>query len=323
MGLEHGDQAPWARARAAPRAPPRPRSGGARSRRRSRPRRARPLALEPPQHPRERCERRGQLVRLAEPGELERGQRAAGVEQVVLARDGQVERRARGPRRRSERPSARRRRVEGRPRRPARAPDAGPAKSRKASISSARDDQREWWSSSTFVTTAISGQSCEEAGVGLVGLGDHPLGPSTQPALVGSPSGPAAGQLAAEEERAAPTGGPGEHPGGGRLAVGSGDRDQPASRAQLGEQLAAMDHPLAALAGDRRAPGCPRRSRSRRRRRRRRAPAMASCPTRASMPGGGDALEVGARGAIAARHIRARGRGRPARGRSSRPRRSR
>ena len=93
----------------------------------------------------------------------------------------------------------------------------------------------------------------QEARVGLVRLGDHPF--------AGAPAGvpgtavlARARQLAAEQEagvgahRAQDVD---EHPGGRRLAVGAGDRQQALLGAQLGEQLAPMDHRLAALAGPR------------------------------------------------------------------------
>ena len=61
-------------------------------------------------------------------------------------------------------------------RRPGR-PGPSPARrsARRRARSSASEPQREWWSISTLVTTAISGLQLEEAGVALVGLGDDPL----------------------------------------------------------------------------------------------------------------------------------------------------
>ena len=76
--------------------------------------------------------------------------------------------------------------------------------------------------------------------------------PSPQAALTRASA--RAGQLAAEEERrigADRRERVGEHPRRRRLAVGAGDGDQALERAQLGEQLAAMEHPLPALAGPR------------------------------------------------------------------------
>jgi hypothetical protein len=42
-----------------------------------------------------------------------------------------------------------------------------------------------------------------------------------------------------------------QHPGRGGLAVRAGDRDEPPGGADLGQQLPAVEHALAALAGDR------------------------------------------------------------------------
>ncbi len=94
------------------------------------------------------------------------------------------------------------------------------------------------------------GAELEEAAVRLVGLGDHPL--PRPPAGVGRPAVRArARELAPDQEgrvgarRAQRLD---HHPGGRRLAVRAGDRDQPPQRAELGEQLPAVDDPLAALA---------------------------------------------------------------------------
>ena len=97
------------------------------------------------------------------------------------------------------------------------------------------------------------GVEAEEAAVGLVGLGDHPL--ALAPAGVGgSAVGAEAGDLAADEEGrvlAEAAQRPDGHRGRRRLAVGAGDRDQPLLGAELGEQFAAVDDLLAALAGQR------------------------------------------------------------------------
>ena len=150
---------------------------------------------------------------------------------------------------------------------PSTTPAAGRREAREAASSSAREPQRAWWSSSTLVITAISGCSSRKlASDSSASATTH--SPVPQPAFAAPPPGPAPGQLAADEERGVGADGRervDDHPGCRRLAVRAGDRDQPPQRAELGEQLAAVHHPLAALAGDAPARGCPRRSRSRRR----------------------------------------------------------
>ena len=97
------------------------------------------------------------------------------------------------------------------------------------------------------------GMELEEARVGLVGLGDHPL-PSAPPGVRRPAAGTRARELTADEEawiRADGGEGVDDHAGRRRLPVRARDRDQPAQRAELGEQLTAVDHPLAALAGER------------------------------------------------------------------------
>ena len=146
------------------------------------------------------------------------------------------------------------------PARPARLPSPGSASPRagsqnrrKASSSSAREDQCEWWSSSTLVTTATSGRRRRKlASDSSASATTH--SPAPQPAFPGPPSSPAPGSSPpSRKPGSAPIGAQDvdEHPGGRRLAVGAGDRQQALLGAQLGEQLAPMDHRLAALAGAR------------------------------------------------------------------------
>ena len=147
------------------------------------------------------------------------------------------------------------------------------------------------------------GTQLEEAGVRLVGLGDHPLGVRLPARAHGLAVGAQARELAAEHERAPPGQQPGEHPGRRGLAVGAGDGDQPLAGAELGEQLAPVDHPLAALArpgelgvvvadrarddhvGARRARRPGRGRRGRRSPRRRRGGSTSSRPGRCRSPG--------------------------------------
>ena len=167
------------------------------------------------------------------------------------------------------------------------------------------------------------GPQPQEAGVGLVGLCHHPL--SSSPARVGRLAAVGAGKLAAEEEGrigAQLAQGVDAHRGRRGLAVGARDRDQPPPAAELGQQLAAMKHPLAALAGDRELGVVLARSRSRRRPRRPREPGKrrGRSPARALR-------RAAARGTRTrrgrCRSPSPRGGGRPGRGRSCRHRRSR
>ncbi len=95
------------------------------------------------------------------------------------------------------------------------------------------------------------GAQAQEARVGLVRLGDHPF--AAAPAGVpGAAVLAPARELATQQEAgvgAHRAQGVDEHPGGRRLAVGAGDREQSLLGAQLGEQIAPMDHRLAPLAG--------------------------------------------------------------------------
>ena len=218
--------------------------------------RAAALALEAAQHPGERAERGRGRARASAPASSSAASAARALR--TLWRPGTAQLQRPGPGRvgvEAQRPRRRRRRRPSRssPGEHRQAPARRPRTRRRRSSSSARDDQREWWSSSTLVTTATSGAG-EEAAVGLVGLGDHPLPRRPSRRSPAPPSSPAPGQLAAEQEagvgadRAQRVD---QHPGGGRLAVRAGDRDQPPLGAQLGEQLAAVEHPLAALAGAR------------------------------------------------------------------------
>ncbi len=91
----------------------------------------------------------------------------------------------------------------------------------------------------------------QEARVGLVRLGDHPF--AAAPAGVpGAAVLAPARKLAAQREAGVGAHRPqdvDEHPGGRGLAVGARDREQSLLGAQLGEQIAPMDHRLAPLAG--------------------------------------------------------------------------
>jgi hypothetical protein len=96
------------------------------------------------------------------------------------------------------------------------------------------------------------GSEAQEAAVALVGLGDHPL-PRAPTRVCRVAVLPRPGQLATEEPGRIGPGGaqrPDQHRGGSRLAMGAGDRDQPLLRTELGQQLAAVEDALAALAGE-------------------------------------------------------------------------
>ena len=192
--------------------------------------------------------RRGEL----EARQLERGKRGARVEQVVATRDLQVERGARVALAEGQHPlpagqagHAAVARQDQAPRRLAERPEGleqlgarGPAR--------------------VVVELDVGhhghlGPQAQEARVGLVRLRHHPF--AGAPAGVPRPAVlPRPRQLAAEQEArvgADRAKGVDEHPGGRRLAVGPGDSQKALLGAQLGEQLAAMDHRLAALSGSR------------------------------------------------------------------------
>ena len=143
------------------------------------------LELEAPGDAGEVGERRRRGAGV-EPGELERGDRGERVEGVVAAGDGAARVGLLGlaVSEGSSTPG---------PRTPCSAStERAGSKDAKARLSSAREDQREWWSSSMLVTTAISGRSSRKlASLSSASATTH--SPSPQPALVGSPSGPAPG----------------------------------------------------------------------------------------------------------------------------------
>ena len=128
----------------------------------------------------------------------------------------------------------------------------------KSSATSCSDAKVAWWSSSTFVTTAICGRSCSIGPVRLVALDDEPPLPRAGVAaelrdLAADEPRRVEAELG-EDER--------DHRRRRRLAVGAGDDDRAAQRDELGEELRSCpaaaaarvrgrDHGLPAVADDR------------------------------------------------------------------------
>ena len=223
-------------------------------------------------------ERRGDLARVVAVvvEHLDAGRLPAPLEPPADARGTRA---ARARRRRAARPPARARRapsprcagcaLRGRRarRKPARAPrrepdDGASASQRsKSSRTSSSEANVAWWSSSTFVTTAICGRSSSSE------RSDSSPSATSQP-LARTGVAAELRHLAADQERRVepePVETERDHRRGRRLAVCAGDDDRRPERDELGEQLASPP----ARRG-RRSPGCPVRSRSRRSPRRRR-----------------------------------------------------
>ena len=148
------------------------------------------------------------------------------------------------------------------------------------------------------------GPKLEEARVGLVGLGDHPL-TRTPGGVRGLAARPRSGQLPAEQKgRVGPdcAQAMGEHACAGGLAVRPGHREQALSLAELGQQLAAVDHALAALARPRQL-GVVLGDRGRDDHVGALGHRVGVMPDPRLEPRGPEASEVGALGAVAARHL--------------------
>ena len=257
MGLEDGDQAP------------RPELAQRRERRRDlgrvvgvvvvdRRRRSRcPLQLEAAQHPRETTAGAARRARRAsKPASSSAASAARALSRLWRPGTAQLERAGPGAsaskRHATRWPAGERRRG---------SPSAGSARPRAPAAQKRREGLEQLGARAparVVVELDVGdhrdlGAQAQEAGVALVGLGDDPL--ALPPAGVGGGAALAgARQLAAEEEGRVGADGAqrvDEHPRGRRLAVGAGDAISRLLGAELGEQLAAVDDPLAALAGAR------------------------------------------------------------------------
>ena len=173
-----------------------------------------PVRLEAPARAGELGEVRARFLGR-DAGQLERRERRGGVAPVVLARHRELEvRPARA------RPPAR----PGAPRR---------ASAAKSSSTSARDANSEWWSRSTFVTTAILGRRRS-----IVRSDSSPSTTSQpEPARALPPSCGISPPIRNDGSRPSAVEDEGDHPGRRRLAVRAGDDDRVLQRNELGEKL--------------------------------------------------------------------------------------